>query len=60
VIVLEAFDPVVFERTSRRQGMACVAFSQIAADLMTSSGRGPAEGEELIRWMKENESEWRA
>lgn len=60
VLLLEPFDPVVFQRTSTRDGMRCVAFSQVAADLLTSPGRGPAEGEELLRWMEENESEWRS
>jgi hypothetical protein len=60
VFLLEPFDPVIFERTSSRDGLKCVAFSQVAADLLTSPGRGPAEGEELLRWMKENEDEWRA
>jgi hypothetical protein len=60
VILLDPFDPVVFQRTSERGGLTCVAYSQVAADLLTSPGRGPAEGEELIRWMKENEGEWRA
>jgi hypothetical protein len=60
VILLEPFDPVAFERATRREGLNCAAYSQVAADLLTSPGRGPAEGEELIRWMGENESAWRA
>lgn len=32
---------------------------QVAADLLTSPGRGPAEGEELLRWMAEREEPWR-
>jgi len=30
-----------------------------ALDLLTSPGRGPAEGEELLNWMEVNQSEWR-
>lgn len=40
VILLDAFDPVVFQRTSMRDGLACAAFSQVAADLLTSPGGG--------------------
>ena len=36
-----------------------VALSQAAADLLGSPGRGPAEGEALIDWMKEHEEVWR-
>jgi hypothetical protein len=60
VLLLEPLDPVVFDRESQREDLTCAAFSQVAADLLTSPGRGPAEGEELLRWMKENEREWRA
>ena len=60
VLLLEPFDSVVFDRASRRKNLNCACFSQVAADLLTSPGRGPAEGEELVRWMKENEREWRA
>jgi len=58
-ILLEPFDPVVFERSSSRDGIQCAAFSQVAVDLLTSPGRGPSEAEELLRWMDENESAWR-
>jgi hypothetical protein len=60
VILLEPFDAVVFERTSQRGEVICAAFGQVAPDLLTSPGRGPAEGEELLRWMAENENAWRA
>ena len=29
------------------------------SDLLTSPGRGPAEAEELINWMRANEEPWR-
>jgi hypothetical protein len=51
---------VVFDRASKRNDLTCAAWSQVAADLLTSPGRGTAEGEDLLRWMKENEREWRA
>lgn len=59
-IIAVPFDPVVFERTTVRNGMACVAPGQLVADLMTGPGRNPAEAEELIKWMEKNEETWRA
>jgi hypothetical protein len=47
-IVAEPFDRVVFERTSTRDGLVYAAPSQLAADLLTSPGRGPAEAEALL------------
>jgi hypothetical protein len=49
VVLVEPFDDVIFERTWERNGIRCVALSQIAADLMTGPGRDPAEGEELLK-----------
>lgn len=59
VIVVEPFGDVVFERTWSDEGVRYAAHSQVAADLLTSPGRGPAEAEELIRWMGANENAWR-
>lgn len=59
VLLLEPEDDSVFERAVQRDGVWYAAPSQVAADLLTSPGRGPAEGEELIRWMKANEEAWR-
>lgn len=58
VLLLEPFDPVVFERTTARDNVVYAALTQVAADLLTSPGRGPEEGEELLRWMEENEDAW--
>jgi hypothetical protein len=52
-------DPVVYERTSQKKGVTVAAISQIAADLLTSPGRGPNEAEALIQWMGEHENAWR-
>lgn len=60
VILAEPFDSVVFERTWNKGGIVYAALSQVAADLFTSPGRGPSEAELLIRWMRENEDEWRS
>ena len=60
VVLLEPFDPVVFDRTVTRGGLRCVAPSQLAVDLLTGPGREPPQGEELLRWMQDNEDAWRA
>jgi len=59
VILLEPFDPVVFDRTIERDGLRCVAPSQLAADLLTGPGREPSQGEAILEWMKENQDAWR-
>ncbi len=58
VILLEPFDPVVFDRTTDRDGLQCVAPSQLAVDLLTGPGREPSQGEEILEWMKENQDVW--
>ncbi len=60
VWLIEPASDVVFDRTSERGGLVCVAATQLAVDLLTGPGRDPAEGEELLRWMEANENEWRA
>ena len=59
VLLLEPPDPVAFERTVVRDGVRCVAPSQLAADLLTGVGREPSQGEQLLKWMGDNEDEWR-
>lgn len=60
VVVLEPFDPVVFDRITERDGLRCVAMSQLAVDLLTGPGREPSQGEEILGWMTENEDAWRS
>ena len=60
VILAEPFDSVVFERTWEAKGVTLAALSQVAIDLLTSPGRGPAEAKELITWMQDNEDAWRS
>jgi hypothetical protein len=60
VALLAPFDIVVFERTSTKGGLTIAALSQVAADLLTSPGRGPNEAEALMAWMREHEASWRA
>ena len=59
VLIGQPFDPVVFDRTERDDGITYAQVAQVAADLMTGPGRGPAEAEGLIEWMEVNEEEWR-
>ena len=60
VVLVEPFSPVAMARTWQRDGLTYAAPAQVAADLLTSPGRGPAEGEALIEWMAQNEDAWRA
>ena len=58
VLLVVPSDRVVFARATVEAGVTYAAFSQVAADLMTSPGRGPAEAAELIRWLGEHEDAW--
>lgn len=60
VVLAEPFDPVVFERSTVREGLRVVAAPQLAVDLLTGPGRDPSEGDELLSWMRANEDAWRA
>lgn len=60
VILVQPFDPVVYERSWEREGMKFAALSQVAVDLETSPGRGPAEADALMKWMADNENAWRS
>lgn len=59
VALLRPFDPVVWQRTDRQDGIRYVAPSQAAIDCLTGNGRMPAEGEALLEWMLANEQQWR-
>ncbi len=54
-MLAEPFDQVVFERTTRRDGLVVAAASQLAVDLLTGPGREPSQGEALLRWMRSDE-----
>lgn len=60
VLLVSPFDSVVYERGQERQGLKLAAVSQVCADLLASSGRGPAEAEAFMSWMADHEHEWRA
>ncbi len=59
VLLLEPGDDGVFDGAVQRDGAWYTAPSQVATDLLTSPGRGPAEAEELLDWMSANEETWR-
>ncbi|WP_200936759.1 hypothetical protein [Leifsonia sp. Root112D2] len=51
---------IVFANTVRNEnGVALAAPAQVAVDLMNGPGRNPAEAEELLTWMADNEKGWR-
>lgn len=58
-VLIRPENDVAFARSARDGGMAWAAPSQVAIDCLAGSGRMPSEGEALIAWMRENESEWR-
>jgi hypothetical protein len=60
VVLLDPFDPFVWGRGEREDGLYYAAPSQVAVDCLTGNGRMPAEGEALLAWMVEHEGEWRA
>ena len=60
VMLVRPLDRVVFDRVWKEDGVAYAALTQVAADLLTSPGRGPAEGEALVQWMRKNVDAWRA
>ena len=49
---------VVFERTTKSDGLSYASPCQVTVDLLSGSGRNPAEGEALIDWMIENKQDW--
>lgn len=60
VLIAQPAYPVVFERTVEAlDGLTVAAPTQVAVDLMTGPGRAPAEAEELLDWMGDNEQSWR-
>ncbi len=60
VLLIEPFDAVVYCRSRVEDGLVKVALSQCAVDLLTASGRAPAEAEALLEWMSANEDAWRS
>jgi hypothetical protein len=59
VLLIEPVDGCAFSRTTKEDDLVFAATSQVAADLLTSPGRGPQEADELIDWMSRSEEAWR-
>ncbi len=59
VLLVRPFDPVVFERAEYDDDIAYARVTQVLLDLMTGPGRGPAEAEALLAWMRDNEDRWK-
>lgn len=51
VFLIRPMDAVVFTRAWTEDGLRFAALPQVAVDLLTSPGRGPAEGEQLLAWL---------
>jgi len=59
VRLIEAFDPVVFDRTKESEGIVLAAPSQVAADLVTLPRRSAEELAAILDWMEQNAPGWR-
>lgn len=59
VLLVIPFDPVAFERAEYVDGITYARVSQVLVDLMKGTGRGPAEAEALLEWMRDNEDAWK-
>jgi hypothetical protein len=59
VLVASGLKNAAFARTTDVDGLRIASPSQIAVDLLTAPGRGPAEAEALLDWMERHESDWR-
>ena len=59
VLLVHPFDHVVFERAENDDGITYARVTQVLLDLKTGPGRGPAEAEALLEWMRDNEDIWK-
>jgi hypothetical protein len=58
VLLLNAHDNVVFQRTRQVEGVPHVAMSQLALDGLSGPGRMPAEAEAVLNHMRNSVIEW--
>ena len=58
VLIGRPFDSVVFDRVQSVEGITYAHVTQVLVDLMKGPGRGPAEAEGLVEWMRDNEDRW--
>jgi len=59
VLLVIPFDAVAFERAECDDGITYARVTQVLLDLMKGPGRGPAEAEALLDWMRDNEDIWK-
>ncbi len=59
MLLIAPRDRFVFDRSVERDGLTYAAPSQVVADLLSSPGRGPAEAEAVMDWMRDHEEAWR-
>ena len=59
VLLVRPFDPVALERAEHDDGIAFARVTQVLLDLATGPGRGPAEAEALLEWMRGHEDLWK-
>ncbi|EMQ97457.1 hypothetical protein ADIAG_03252 [Paeniglutamicibacter gangotriensis Lz1y] len=59
ILARPAYEVLAERVINRPDGLRIAAPAQVAADLMTGPGRAPAEAEELVDWMTDNEQLWR-
>ncbi len=60
VITAVPYDPIVYERTRTIDGIEHASIAQVAIDCLTGMARMPSEGEALLKWMQQNEPQWRS
>jgi hypothetical protein len=60
VVTALPYDPIVFERTWRQDGLTFASTCQVAIDCLTGFGRMPQEGEALLDWMRRKAPKWQA
>lgn len=58
-VLIRPDNTVAFDRAESDRGIAWAAPSQVAIDCLAGTGRMPSEGDALIQWMRQNETEWR-
>jgi hypothetical protein len=58
VVLVEPFDSVVFRRTTQQEGLVYAAPSQVVADLLTGTARGPEQADALLDALAANDRAW--
>ena len=53
VVAAIPYDPIVFERTWKQNGIVFASRAQVTVDCLTVFGRMPAEGVALLDWMRQ-------